>query len=106
MQVEICAVYGRGFYKKRANCIGSAGEYTGKGRKMTIDRSKLATLATYSDEELWKHLCAVGGQMGLSLPGEMPPPQTMAKIRALMKDPEKLNMIELMRLYGHFKRGK
>ena len=73
---------------------------------MTIDRRKLAALATYSDEELWKHLCAVGGQMGLSLPGEMPSAEPMAKIRALMKDPDKLNMIELMRLYGRFKRGK
>lgn len=73
---------------------------------MTIDREKLAAIAANEDPQLWQYLRATGAQMGLTLPEETPSADTMAKIRHLMREPDKLNMIELMRMYSRFKRGK
>ncbi len=73
---------------------------------MKFDKSKLDALSALSDAELWAEIRSIAASHGFTLPEAQPSREEIAKIRAALSDPEKLNLGSAIRILNNYKRGK
>lgn len=72
---------------------------------MKVDKSMLDALRKQNDDQLWASIVALGASKGFTLPKTTPPSAQMQKIRALMENPEKINMAQALRLLNQYKQN-
>ena len=73
---------------------------------MKLDKNMLEALSKQSDAELWESIVSLGASKGFKLPKETPAPAEMAKLREMMKNPEKISMAQAIRLLNQYKKSR
>ena len=69
---------------------------------MKIDQRLLRELLALPDDELWKRICAGAAERGLKLPAATPPPETLQRLRATVKDGGGLRLGEAISIIGRY----
>ena len=60
---------------------------------MKLDKSMLEGLLAQNDEMLWKNIVTIAASKGFQLPQNTPPPAEMQKLRGVLANPSKIDMI-------------
>ena len=71
---------------------------------MKIDKEKLRTLLAMSDEELWGEISGIAKGYGFTLPKSTPPKSEMDKLRGAVKDGEKLNLAQAIKIINSYRK--
>lgn len=73
---------------------------------MKLDRDMLEKLLKQDDDGLWKSIVDTAKSKGITLPSQTPPPGEMQKLRGVLANPEKIDMITALRLLNRYRKGK
>lgn len=71
---------------------------------MRVNKEKLEALASLPDEKMWEEIKKMADGRGFSLPNEVPPRETMERIRRAMTGAERLSLAEAARLMQKYKK--
>ena len=72
---------------------------------MKFDKTMLQGMLAQDDETLWKNIVAIAASKGFQLPPKTPSPEEMQKLRGVLANPSKIDMIGAIKLLNHFKKG-
>ena len=70
---------------------------------MKLDREKLLCMASLSDAELWKTVVTIGKGHGFTLPDKAPPHEELEKLREIIKDGSKINVMNAFKLINKYR---
>ena len=70
---------------------------------MKLDREKLLGLASLPDAELWRTVVMIGKGHGFTLPDKAPPHEELEKLREIIKDGSKINVMSAFKLLNKYK---
>ena len=73
---------------------------------MKIDKDKLMAMSMLSDEELWKTIRKVGEAHGVKTPEAAPSASDMQKIKAALRDADKINLAGALKIIDNHRKGK
>ena len=71
---------------------------------MKIDREKLRALLSMPDDELWREISTIAGGYGFTLPKNAPPKSEMDKLRGAVKDGERLNLAQAIKIINTYRK--
>ena len=71
---------------------------------MRVNKEKLEALASLPDEKMWEEIKKMADGRGFSLPNEVPPAETMEKLRRAMTGVERVSLAEAARLMQKYKK--
>lgn len=72
---------------------------------MKLNKDDISKLASLPDDALWKEVHSIAKAHGINLPEPPPKKEDMDKLRAILSDPDKINMFKAMKLINDYKRG-
>lgn len=70
---------------------------------MRIDKDKLNELVELSDDELWKKVVEIGSTHGFTLPTKTPAHEELEKLRGIVRDGSRMNMVSAMKLLNKYR---
>lgn len=71
---------------------------------MRLDKESLEKMAALPDDQLWATVRKTAEAHGIALPNRTPKHEELDKLRAILKDTEKLSPIKAMKLINDYKR--
>ena len=71
---------------------------------MKINKEMLAELSKLPDAELWQSISTKAAGFGYNLPKDTPAHEDMEKIRSFMRDADKINTAQILKLMATLKR--
>ena len=72
---------------------------------MKIDKEKLKELTSLSDDELWQQIRTVAESHGVKMPSAQPKKEEIEKVRDVLSEADKLNLLSAMKIVNSLKRG-
>lgn len=73
---------------------------------MKLDKGMLKNLLSQDDEALWQSIVSIAKSKGITLPTKTPQPAEMQKLRGVLENPDKIDMITAFRLLNKYRKGK
>ena len=70
---------------------------------MKLNKEKIGALLNLDDAALWLEITSAAQKFGYTLPQSTPKAADMAKIRAAMREADKLSAMDVARLLSSFK---
>ena len=74
--------------------------------KLKIDKDKLKAMSMLSDEELWRTIRTIGYSHGIKTPEVAPSAKDMQKIKAALRDADKINLAGALKIIDNHRKGK
>lgn len=71
---------------------------------MKVNKEKLEALAALPDEAMWREIKKIAGERGFELPRDVPPRETMERIRRAMSGAERISLAEAAKIMQSYKR--
>lgn len=73
---------------------------------MRLDKDIMERLLKQDDESLWKSIVSIAKSKGVTLPQKTPTPEEMKKLRGVLANPDKIDMVQAMKLLNHYRKGR
>ena len=73
---------------------------------MRLDKDMMERLLKQDDESLWKSIVSIAKSKGVTLPQKTPNPEEMKKLRGVLANPDKIDMVQAMKLLNQYRKGR
>jgi hypothetical protein len=71
---------------------------------MKLNKEKLSALSSLPNAKMWEEIRKMAGERGFTLPEEVPPPETMEKIRRAMSGAERISLSEAAKIMQNYRK--